>query len=75
MVDVVTIKQGDLVKLSDGQHGIVADVGKGLVSVMRMDWPSPKPPKVYLIETVTRLPMKYHGRQDPTPTSHGDALI
>lgn len=75
MVDSVTFKQGDRVILPDGQHGLVADVGRGVISVLRMDWPFPRPPKVYLTEQVTKFPTRYEGRIDPSPETHGEALF
>lgn len=69
------MKQGDLIELiATGERGIVAEVSPGLVAVMRMDWPFPRPPKVYPVEQVRKVQNRYEGREDKVRI-YGEATL
>ncbi len=55
------MKQGDRVRLSDGQEAMVLDVGVATLRVARIreDWPFPGLPESVLRGTVKRLPSRY----------------
>jgi len=55
------VKQGDLVRLSDGQDAMVLEVGVATLRVARIreDWPFPGLPESVLRGTVKRLPSRY----------------
>jgi hypothetical protein len=55
------MKQGDRVRLSDGQDAMVLEVGVATLRVARIrpDWPFPGLPESVLRGTVKRLPSRY----------------
>jgi hypothetical protein len=55
------VKQGDRVRLSDGQQAMVLEVGVATLRVARIrpDWPFPGLPESVLRGTVKRLPSRY----------------
>jgi hypothetical protein len=55
------VKQGDRVRLSDGQEAMVLEVGVATLRVARIrpDWPFPGLPESVLSGTVLRLPSRY----------------
>ncbi len=55
------MKQGDRVRLSDGQDAMVLEVGVATLRVTRIreDWPFPGLPESVLRGTVKRLPSRY----------------
>lgn len=55
------MKQGDRVRLSDGQEAIVLEVQVATLRVARIrkDWPFPGLPESVLRGTVKRLPSRY----------------
>ncbi len=55
------VKQGDRVRLSDGQDAMVLEVGVATLRVarIRQDWPFPGLPEAVLRGTVKRLPSRY----------------
>jgi len=55
------VKQGDRVRLSDGQDAMVLEVGVATLRVARIreDWPFPGLPESVLRGTVKRLPSRY----------------
>jgi len=55
------VKQGDRVRLSDGQEAMVLEVGVATLRVARIreDWPFPGLPESVLRGTVKRLPSRY----------------
>jgi hypothetical protein len=55
------MKQGDRVRLSDGQDAMVLEVGVATLRVarIRQDWPFPGLPESVLRGTVKRMPSRY----------------
>jgi len=66
------VKQGDRVRLSDGQEAMVLEVGVATLRVARIreDWPFPGLPESVLRGTVKRLPSRYLRER---PADVGDA--
>ena len=65
------MKQGDRVRLSDGQDAMVLEVGVATLRVARIrpDWPFPGLPESVLRGAVKRLPSRYlrETHQDAEP--------
>ncbi len=65
------MKQGDRVRLSDGQDAMVLEVGVATLRVARIrkDWPFPGLPESVLRGAVKRLPSRYlrEAHQDVEP--------
>jgi hypothetical protein len=66
------VKQGDRVRLSDGQEAMVLEVGVATLRVARIrpDWPFPGLPESVLRGTAKRLPSRYLRE---TPADVGEA--
>lgn len=67
------MKQGDRVRLSDGQDAMVLEVYVATLRVarIRQDWPFPGWPESVLRGTVKRLPSRYLKEK---PADVGEAL-
>lgn len=67
------MKQGDRVRLSDGQDAMVLEVYVATLRVARIvpNWPFPAPGESVLRGTVKRLPSRYLRE---TPQDVGEAL-
>lgn len=70
---MANLKQGDRVRLSDGQDAMVLEVYVATLRVARIvpNWPFPSAPESVLRGTVKRVPSRYLRE---TPQDVGEAL-